>query len=142
MLQVPRNKGDLLTNFQAGVEADEIQVSRAMSPCDCNLDRYLGKTIAVVGVVMNMTEFESTEVAGEFEDRIYASIILADGTIVGTTGKAVMGQLGYIIGTRLPGPFDPPIEFEVREHKSPPPKRPYYSLRRVAALPKSTKKGV
>lgn len=141
ILQVPRQKGDLLTNFSQGNEEDEIEVSRAMSPCDCNLDVYVGKTINVVGVVMNMAEFESQEIKGEMVERVYASLVLDDGTVVGTTGKAVMGQLAYLVGTRHPGKFDPPVTFEVRRHKSPPPKQDYYSLRRVLPATKALKKG-
>ena len=139
-LQLPKDKGDLLTNFCGGTEQDEIDASRAMSPCDLRLDSFVGKTITVVGVVMNMAEFESQEVKGEMVERIYASIVLADGTVIGTTGKAVMGQLAYLIGQRPSGRFNPPVEFEVRTHKSPSPKQPYYSLRRVLPQAKQPRK--
>lgn len=130
VLVIPRDKGDLVTNYRPDAEEDQIAVSRAMSPSDARLDVYVGKTIKVVGIVLNMAEFESQEVKGEMVDKVYASIVLEDGTIIGTTGKAVMGQLAYLIGAAKPGPFSPPVEFEVRSHKVPPPKQPYYSLRR------------
>lgn len=130
VLVIPRDKGDLVTNYRPEAEEDQIAVSRAMSPSDARLDVYVGKTIKVVGIVLNMAEFESQEVKGEMVEKVYASIVLEDGTIIGTTGKAVMGQLAYLIGAARPGPFSPPIEFEVRSHKVPPPKQPYYSLRR------------
>jgi hypothetical protein len=130
-LEVPESKGDLVTNYRPDVEADRVEVSRCMSPSDCRLDVHVGKTIRVVGVLLNMAEFESQDVKGEMMEKVYASIALEDGTIIGTTGKAVMGQLAFLIGASKPGPFDPPVEFEVRRHKSQPPKQDYYSLRRV-----------
>lgn len=139
-LELPKDKGDLLTNFRSEVEADRVEVSRAMSPSDCNLDAYVDKTIKIIGVVINMAEFESQEVKGEMVEKCYASIVLDDGTVIGTTGKAVMGQLAYLVGAGQAGPFDPPVEFEVRRHKSTPPKQPYYSLRRVRVVQAPKKK--
>lgn len=139
-LEVPKEKGDLLTNYRLENADDEVNVSRAMSPCDKNLDAYVGQVIAVVGVVLNMAEFESQDVKGEMIEKVYASLVLDDGTIVGTTGKAVMGQLAYLVKARPGGAFSPPAMFEVRQHKTAPPKQPYYSLRRVA-LAKAEKKG-
>jgi hypothetical protein len=141
-LQLPQDKGDLVTNYRPDVEDDRVEVSRAMSPCDNNLDVHVGKTIRVVGVLLNMAEFESQEVKGETTEKVYASIVLEDGTIIGTTGKAVMGQLCFLIGASAPGPFNPPVEFEVRSHKVAPPKKPYYSLRRVRPSQRQGKKGV
>lgn len=141
VLEVPRDKGDMVTNFRMDVEADQVAVSRAMSPADQRLDAYVGKTIRLVGVVLNMAEFESQEVKGEMVEKVYASLVLDDGTIVGTTGKAVMGQLAYLVGAARPGPFDPPVEFEVRRHKSAPPKQDYFSLRRTLPTPKPAEKG-
>ena len=140
-LELPKDKGDLVTNFRSEVEEDRVEVSRAMSPSDCNLDDYVDKTIKVIGVVLNMAEFESQEVKGEMVEKVYASIVCEDGTVIGTTGKAVMGQLAYLIGSGQSGPFCPPVEFEVRRHKSTPPKQPYYSLRRVRPTQKQPKQG-
>jgi len=142
VLVVPKELGDMCTNYDMTVTNDQVAVSRAMAPADARLDAYVGKTIAVVGVVMNMAEFESQESPGELTEKVYASIVLQDGTIIGTTGKAVMGQLAYLIGASKAGAFDPPVEFEVRQHKSTPPKQPYYSLRRVAAPIVAKGKGV
>src|SRR5215471_17368476 len=132
-LQLPTERGDLLTNLSTGKEADEIALSRAMAKCDTTLQPYIGKVIRIAGVVMNMAEFESQEVRGEYTEKVYASIVLDDGTVIGTTGKAVMGQLAYLIGSKPSGSFNPPVEFEVRQHPSPPPKQPYYSIRRVGS---------
>jgi hypothetical protein len=140
-LELPAEKGDLLTNYRPDVDADQIDVSRAMAPCDCNMDVYVGKTIRVSGIVMNMAEFESQEVKGEIVEKVYASIVLDDGTVIGTSGKAVMGQLAYLIGTAKNGPFVPPVEFEVRTHKVSPPKKPYYSIRRVKPAQGESRKG-
>lgn len=141
-LQVPREKGDLVTNFRYDHAEDAVSISRAMSPCDNNLDVHVGKAIRIVGVVLNMAEFESQEVKGEMVERVYASIVLDDGSIVGTTGKAVMGQLAFLVGSSAPGPISPPAEYEVRRHKSQPPKQDYYSLRRILPVKVMPKKGV
>lgn len=138
-LVVPKEKGDIISNFNPYDDADAVELSRAMSPSDASLEPYVGKTISVVGVVLNMAEFESDQVKGEMIERVYASIVLADGTVVGTTGKAVMGQLAFLIGSKPSGKFDPPVEYEVRSHDMPKPKKPYFSLRRV--LPPGAKGG-
>lgn len=140
-LVMPREKGDLVTNFQPGSEDDEIDLSRAMSPVDEGLLPHVGKIISVVGVVMIMTEFESDKIPGEMIERNYASLVLADDTIIGTTGVVVMKELAALLMMRSPGRFDPPVCFEVRQIPSAPPKQPYFSLRRVKAQAKATKKG-
>lgn len=140
-LELPKDKGDLVTNFRAEVEADRVEVSRAMAPADCKMDIYVGKTIKIVGVVINMAEFERMDGSGEIDEKPYASIVLEDGTVIGTTGKALMGQLAYMVGAGQQGPFSPPLEFEVRRHKSTPPKQDYYSMRRVRDKQIAPKKG-
>lgn len=141
-LELPQNKGDLLTNYRQHHPDDQVDVSRAMSPCDCNLDQYIGKTIAVVGVVLNMAEFQADDGSGELVERVYASIVLDDGKVVGTSGKAVMGQLAYLVRCNPDGPISPPAVFEVRQHPVEKPKKPYYSLRRVRGVDKADGKGV
>lgn len=141
-LEMPAVKGDLLTNFRPHEEADQIAVSRAMSPADHTLAEYIGQKIRIVGVVINMAEFESQEIKGEYVEKPYASIVLDDGKVIGTTGKACMGQLSYFVGCNKNGPADPPWEYEVRTHKVAPPKQPYYSLRRVLPADFAKKKGV
>lgn len=129
-LQLPESKTDLVSNYRFGNPEDEVAISRAMAPCDATLQPYVGKTINVVGVVLNMATFDVPDSPGETIDKVYASIVLEDGTIVGTSGKAVMGQLAFLCGSAKGGPIGPPAEFEVRSHKSKHP-TPYYSLRRV-----------
>jgi hypothetical protein len=135
ILELPQDKGDLLTNYAPDNPEDQIAVSRAMAPSDANLSHYVGKIIRVAGVVMNMAEFDDLQAAGEVVEKVYASIVLDDGIVIGTTGKAVMGQLAYLIGANPQGEFKPPIPFEVRQHPSKGPKQPYYSLRRVKEMP-------
>jgi hypothetical protein len=141
VLQLPKAKDQLVSNFRFDDPSDAIEISRAMSPCDCNLDVYVGKLISVVGVLLNMAEFEADDGSGEMRDKVYASIVLDDDTIVGTSGKAVMGQLAHLIGSVKPGRIDPPVVFEVRSHDMPKPKQPYYSLRRARQFGDGRKKG-
>jgi hypothetical protein len=140
-LEMPQQMGDLISNFRPDVEADQISVSRAMAPSDKTLEDYVGKTIKVIGVVINMAAFENREGSGEVVEKPYASIVTDDGSVVGTTGKACMGQLSYFVGCNKNGPADPPWEYEVRSHPMPKPKQPYYSLRRVLPADFGKKKG-
>jgi hypothetical protein len=130
-LVLPQNSSDLVTNLDPGLEDDEIAISRCLAPCDCNLDKYVGKTIGVVAVVINMGSFEKDNSPGELEDKAYFSMLLDDDTVVGGAGKVVVKQLGFAVGAGRGGRFNPVKFYEVREHPMPKPKQPYYSLRRV-----------
>lgn len=114
----PTQRGELVTNLRADDEGERVLVSRLMSPVDDRLMAYVGKTIEVSAVVMSLTEFESLSSPGEMVDKVYATIQLADGKIIGTTSNAVITQLAFLVGSNKRGAWEPPVKLEVRSHQS------------------------
>lgn len=108
----------MVTNLRADDEAERIMISRLLSPVDDRLVEFVGQTVEVSAVVMNLTELESMQVAGQMVEKVYASIQFADGKIIGTTSNAVITQLAFLIGGNKRGIWDPPIRLEIRAHKS------------------------
>jgi hypothetical protein len=140
-LNLPMRAGEYVTNLRDDNERERILIERSMCPTDQTLDMYVGKIIAISAVLVNIGEFIN-EQTGELEEKLRATITLADGATIGTTGKALMGIFSYMVGHASNGEFSPPLEYEVGQHKSVPPKRPYFTLRRVLpALPGARKGG-
>src|SRR5580704_406322 len=96
-LERPLDRGQYVSNYRPDVPDEMIAFSRAIAPSDARLDVYVGKVIAVKGVVINMAEFERSDGSGEVDEKPYMSIVLADDTVIGTTGKACVDQLLLLI---------------------------------------------
>jgi hypothetical protein len=137
-LDLPTEIGDFITNYDDDSEEGQIALSRASNPADIDLKPYIGKTIKVVGAVLKCIELEDMQKPGELKKVVYASIVLDTGEIIGTASKIPVDQLSHFIRQRTGRTDLPPAEYEVRTHKSKPPKQPYFSLRRV--LPPKTEK--
>lgn len=126
---IPTEKGEMMSNLRPDDERERVMFGRAMAPSDGDLSAYLNQTIEVVGVVLDYREFESMSVQGETEEKPAASMILSNGTVIGTAARAVVPYLAFLIGARGRGEWNPPVMLEVRQHQSKRGPKKYYSLR-------------
>lgn len=138
---LPRALGEFITTYSDEDEQGQVALSRAMCPADSRLDNYVGKTIRVAGAVLKMVELDDLKNPGQTVQRVYCSIVLDNGEVIGTCSPIPVDQMASLIRQREGKTGLAPAEYEVTQHPSKPPKQPYFSMRRVAAGTQAAKKG-